>query len=427
MPVSLDQLHTAMPSDGLFAGGEWQWSPEPLKLTKAEARMITRLGHPISRFQQSCDTIYRRSATGNLPGWISELLDFGKPDWMVHHQREPEMAGKQAAVIRPDLLLTNDGLALTELDSVPGGIGVTAWLSRTYAQAGHNVLGGAEGMIDGFRSILPDGADILVSEEAGDYRPEMEWLVSQLGVGWKTQSAEEYQSCGERAAYRFFELFDWESVSEIRHIADAVAAGKMTITPPIKPHLEDKLWLALLWSPALRLVWERTLRGSHLQRMREITPFGWVLDPEPLPPHASLPRLDAHDWDEVARFSQKERQLVLKISGFHETAWGSRGVFIGHDLSAEEWKSRLRHALDQAGEQPWLMQEFREGRLVEHPVFRSDGSVEIMRGRVRLCPYFFTNRDGLTVFGGCLATIAPADKKKIHGMTDAVLVPCEIE
>lgn len=416
-----------MPSSGLFAGGEWQWSPVPLKLSKGEARMIMRLGHPISRFQQACDVIYRRSAAGKLPGWVSELLDFGKPDWMVRHQRDAAMSDVRAAVIRPDLILTNEGVALTELDSVPGGIGVTAWLSRTYAAAGHNVLGGADGMIEGFRSIVPEGADILVSDEAGDYRPEMDWLAEQLGEGWETRAAEEYQPRDGRAVYRFFELFDWESIPELRHLAEEAVAGKLTLTPPLKPHLEDKLWLALLWSPALRKIWQGALRGSHLQRMREITPFGWVLDPEPLPPHASLPRLDAHDWGEVARFSQKERQLVLKISGFHETAWGSRGVFIGHDLSTEEWSVRLEHALAQAGEQPWLMQEFREGRLIEHPVFRDDGSVEVMRGRARLCPYFFTDPDGITTFGGCLATIAPADKKKIHGMTDAVLVPCEVE
>ena len=415
-----------MPRDGLFAGGEWQWSPEPLKLSAAEARVISRLGHPLARFQQACDTIYRRSAAGKLPEWIAELLDFGKPDWLVRHQRETALADSRPAVIRPDLMLTDDGFALTELDSVPGGIGVTAWLSQTYAAAGHKVLGGANGMLDGFRSIVSGGADILVSDEAGDYRPEMDWLAQQLGGGWKTCAAEEYQPRDGASVYRFFELFDWEAVPEIRHIADAVAVGNMTMTPPIKPHLEDKLWLALLWSPALRRVWRGVLRGSHLKRMHELTPFGWVLDPTPLPPHASLPRLEAHGWDEVAAFTQKQRQLVLKISGFHETAWGSRGVFIGHDMSGEEWGRRLGHALDQSGEQPWLLQEFREGRLIEHPVFRDDGSVEVMRGRARLCPYFFTNPDGKTKFGGCLATIAPADKKKIHGMTDAVLVPCEV-
>ena len=280
-------------------------------------------------------------------------------------------------------------------------------------------------MLEGFRSLMPEGGTVLVSDEAADYRPEMEWLTGVLGMPWKVAAAENYLPDG-RALYRFFELFDWQSIPAARQLAEGAAAGEIKLTPPFKPHLEDKLWLALLWSPALRHVWEQNMRGSHLQRLRELVPFGWVLDPQPLPPQAALPGLNVHSWDEVANFSQKERQLVLKVSGFHETAWGSRGVYIGHDLSGVEWAQRLRSALAQAGEQPWILQEFREGRRVDHPVFREDGSVEMMQGRVRLCPYFFTNDAGETSFGGCLATIVPADKKKIHGMSDGILVPCVI-
>ncbi len=255
------------------------------------------LGHPLARFQQACDGLYRRSAAGKLPGWLAELLDEGKPDWLVKIQRAPGMAEQFPRVIRPDLILTESGFSMTELDSVPGGMGVTAWLSQVYSKAGFEVLGGPNGMIDGFRSLLPDGGRVLVSDEAGDYRPEMEWLTGQLGDAWKAVSAEEYQLDGQ-ALYRFFELFDWESISSVRHLAEDAAAGEVKITPPFKPHLEDKLWLALLWSPALKKIWDQTLRGSHLKRLRELVPFGWVLDPEPLPPHAALPRINAHSWGE---------------------------------------------------------------------------------------------------------------------------------
>ncbi len=421
MGLSLSELRDGLPEGGLFGGGAWRWSPEPLKLSKAEAKAMTSLGHPLARFQQACDTLYRRSAAGKFPAWLAELLDEGKPEWMARLQREHSTANQFPRVIRPDLILTDHGFAMTELDSVPGGIGVAAWLARIYAKAGYEVLGGAEGMAEGFRSLMPEGGTVLVSEESADYRPEMEWLTSVLGDAWNVASAEEHVPDGN-ALYRFFELYDWESIPSAR----ALAEGSASITPPFKPHLEDKLWLALLWSPALKKVWEQTLRGNHLKRLQEIVPFGWVLDPEPLPPHAALPRLDAHSWDDVAGFSQKERQLVLKVSGFHETAWGSRGVFIGHDMPSSEWAERLQSALRQSSEQPWILQEFREGRRVTHPVFREDGSVEMMQGRVRLCPYFFTDNSGHTNFGGCLATIVPADKKKIHGMSDGVLVPCVI-
>lgn len=420
MGLSLSELRDGLPEGGLFGGGAWRWSPEPLKLSQGEARQLMALGHPLARFQQACDGLYRRSAAGKLPPWLAELLDKGKPDWMGEVQRDPATAEQFPRVIRPDLILTDVGFSMTELDSVPGGIGVTAWLSQVYSKAGFDVLGGPDGMIDGFRSLMPDGGTVLVSEESKDYRPEMEWLSRELGAAWTVADAETFEPDGQ-ALYRFFELFDWQSIPAVKALA-----GSPRITPPFKPHLEDKLWLALLWSPALKKIWEQTLRGSHLKRLRELVPFGWVLDPTPLPPHAALPKINVHSWDEVADFSQKERQLVLKISGFHETAWGSRGVFIGHDMPGPEWSQRLHSALDLSAEQPWIVQEFREGRRIEHPVFRDDGSVEMMQGRVRLCPYFFTDAAGETTFGGCLATIVPADKKKIHGMSDGALVPCVI-
>ena len=421
MSLELEQIRAALPEGGLYEGG-WRYSPEPLELSKGEMRSLQGLGHPLARFQQACDEVYRRSATGVLPGWIAELMDTGKPTWMVDAQRQAGLREAFPRIIRPDLLLGENGFSLTELDSVPGGLGITAWLSKVYADAGYDVVGGGSGMVDGFSSILDEGGAVLISEESEDYRKEMEWLIAQAGGGREVISAEEYQR-DERALYRFFEWFDWESVPLARSLAEQSATGNVRMNPPCKPHLEDKLWLALFWTPALRPLWESLLRGSHLQRLRDLVPFGWVVDPSPLPPQAALPKLDVHSWEEVADFSQKERELVLKISGFHETAWGSKGVFVGQDLPKTEWRERLESALEDFEQQPWLMQEFRDSRVIEHPVYREDGSVEMMKGRARLCPYYFTDDSGRTELGGCLATIVPADKKKIHGMKDGVLVP----
>lgn len=424
MKLELERLQAAMPEGGLFNGG-WQASPEPLRLTKAEGRFLASLGHPLAQFQRTCDDLYRRSAAGNLPGWIAETLDAGKPAWMADLQKEGGTRDALPRVIRPDLIMTDGGFALTELDSVPGGIGITAWLSRLYADAGFPVIGGRDGMIAGFSSVLAENGTVLISEESGDYRREMQWLAGEASGGRTVEAAETYQPDG-RALYRFFEWFDWESIPASRGLAEGSAAGALALTPPCKPHLEDKLWLALLWTPALKPVWEKAMRGSHLARLREIVPHGWVVDPAPLPPQAALPVLGVNSWEEVADFSQKQRRLALKISGFHETAWGSRGVHIGHDMPQAEWSKRVHEAMAAFKSQPSIMQEFREGRLVEHPVYQEDGHIAMMRGRVRLCPYYFADVDGHTSLGGALATLAPADKKKIHGMRDAVLLPCMV-
>ena len=49
---------------------------------------------------------------------------------------------------------------------MPGGIGLTGWLNQTYADTGDDIIGGDNGMLDGFRSLLPDGGDIVRSEES---------------------------------------------------------------------------------------------------------------------------------------------------------------------------------------------------------------------------------------------------------------------
>ncbi|MGE9268701.1 MAG: hypothetical protein ACQKBY_11440 [Verrucomicrobiales bacterium] len=416
--LSPDQLASQLPVGGMFSERQWLWSPEPFELSAREKKQIGSLGHVLSKFQESCELIYRRSVKGSAPEWIAELLDTGKPTWLVDHQNEASQIEVRPRVIRPDLLLQEKGFALSELDAVPGGIGTLAWLNQRYEAAGFEVLGGAEGMIEGFRSLLPEGGEILVSEESGDYRPEMEWLAGELGEAWQVIAAEEWDDHGAEH-YRFFELFDWEQIPRSRELA---ATGR--VTPPFKPHFEEKMWLALLHNPSLRALWEETMRGSHLRRMKELVPYGWVVDPAPVPPHAALPRLDLASWAEVGELSQSQRRLVLKLSGFSELAWGAKSVLVGHDSSGKEWQEAVAQACADFEEQPWLMQEFAEARLVEHPYYDHEGQLRTMNGRVRLCPYYFLDATQQVNLGGCLATIVPADKKKIHGMKDGILVPC---
>ena len=425
MAVVTSDLATRASRVGYATGREWLFSPEPFPLRAAEVEQLERLGHPLRMFQQACDEVYRRSVNGSLPAWIAELLDAGKPAWMVESQRTARLREAMPRVIRPDLLLTEEGFSLTELDSVPGGMGLTGWLGEEYSAKGFEVVGGPEGMVTGFRSIMPEGGQVLVSEESADYRAEMAWLVEAASregsARWTLAPAEECVAT-EGDFYRFFELFDWEAIPAARALL-----ANPKLTPPGKAYLEEKLWLALLWSPSLGEVWSEVLRGNHLKRLRELVPFGWVVDPAPLPPHAAIPRLEVGSWEQVAAFSQKQRKLVLKISGFHELAWGSRGVIIGHDVPGEQWREALARAGADFDSQPWILQQFHEAKQVEHPYYDpGTGEVRIMRGRVRLCPYYFVGGDGETRLGGCLAAIVPADKKKIHGMSEAILVPCRV-
>lgn len=412
-----------LPPQGLFAGATWRISPEAFPLSPELIAKLELLGPQLLAFYRACNVMYRHSVQGKLPPWIAEYLDAGKPKELIEFSRLGRFKGDIPRVIRPDVILTNDHFFITELDSVPGGIGLTGWLGKTYAELGDNIVGGPHGMMEGFDAAFEKPLVVVVSEEAATYRPEMEWLGQQ--VGFRVMRPEETAGLKNVATiYRFFELFDLPNVPNAKALMEATARGDMALTPPVKPQLEEKMLFAFLWMDSLKHFWREQLGDKTLAALREVFPYTWIMDPTPLPPHAVIPELGIHDWREMGKFSQRQRELVLKISGFSEHAWGSRGVYVGHDLSATEWAEAIEQALNGFANHPFILQRFEKSKLFDAQYF--DFEVNEMRSfsaRVRLCPYYFVVRDD-TRLGGILATVCPADKKILHGMPDAVMSPC---
>jgi hypothetical protein len=447
----LATIRAAFPKEGLFADKEWLLSPDAFPIDRKSLADLEQLGHRLFVFQRACNQLYQLSVKGKQPEWVARYLDAGKPKELIEFSRRKEIRDDLPRVIRPDLILTEKGYIIAEIDSVPGGIGLTGWLNQTYSSFDNDIIGGASGMLEGFRVVVPSGADIVVSQESATYRPEMEWLAARLnqnavaggddsdsvharparvnapGYSWRVVAAENYQPRGGRAVYRFFELFDLPNIPGIENVLRANADELVTITPPIKPYLEEKMWFALFWLQPLREFWRRELGEKYFIKLQEIIPYSWLLDPTPLPQHAVIPRLEIHDWREAAKFSQKDRDLLLKVSGFSPLGWGSRGIALGSDLAHVEWQKRIDHALATFESSPTILQRFHKGRLFEHSYWDPDsGDLKVMKGRVRLCPYYFVETDRVKL-RGALGTIVPADKKFLHGMSEAILVPSKAQ
>jgi len=428
MSEKLAAIRAAFPAEGLFADKDWILSPDPFPIDPAFEKELNQLGHRLFVFQRACNELYQRSIKGKQPAWIAKYLDAGKPADLVEYSRQKQFRDDLPLVIRPDLILTEAGYTIAEIDSVPGGIGLTGWLNHTYAAIGSDVIGGSNGMLDGFRSLLPGGGDIVISEESATYRPEMNWAAARLnqqnpGHHWRVAAAENYQPTPGRNVYRFFELFDLPNLPNISALMDAAQDGAVRVTPPFKPYLEEKMWFALFWLQPLREFWRRELGEKYFLKLQESIPYTWLLDPTPLPQHAVIPRLEIHDWCEAGKLSQKERDLLLKVSGFSPLGWGSRGVSIGSDMPQAEWKREIDDALTTFDATPRIMQRFHKARLIDHRHWdNATGETKTMRGRVRLCPYYFVENTKVTL-RGALATIVPANKKLLHGMRDAIMVP----
>lgn len=434
-------IRDQLPPGGLFADQHWRIAPAPFRVGPELAGQLENLGRVLLQFYRAINLLYRHSVEGKQPPWVAEWLDRGKPVDLIELQRCPALRNELPRVIRPDLLLTEAGFSITELDSVPGGIGLTAWLNQAYSNLAchgteaegkpRTILGGSDGMLRGFAGIFGDApaVHIVVSDEAAMYRPEMEWLAHRLDSSRFNVQGPDFSGFAEGdAVYRFFELFDRPNVPAATNLFTAAVERRIRLTPPPRPIFEEKMIFALLWNRNLASFWHQQLGEGFVRRLQQWIPYTWIVDPTPLPPHAAIPELNLTDWHQLKALSQRERDLILKVSGYSEEAWGARGVYYGSDLSAADWSAAVDKALDGFERSPCVLQRFHKPKIVESAWFDFERNEAIpMRGRVRLCPYYFVTGEGdgaRATLGGVLATICPADKKIIHGMKDAILAPC---
>lgn len=433
----------------------WRISPEPFWISQKELEWFEAFGYHLLAFYQACNLLYSHSTRGLQPTWVADYLDRGKDDSTIAYGRMNRFKSQLPLVIRPDVIPTDDGMSVSELDSVPGGIGFTAAMSRLYAEFGDCVVGGADGMTHGFAEMIRASAQkthptlaIVVSDEANDYREEMTWLAEELrrqclpaytvhpkDLRFDDETglylSRDNESLRVDILYRFFELFDLKNIPKSELILYAAKKNLVQVTPPPKAYLEEKMSFALLHHPALEPFWTRNLLTDTYHLLLSVFPKTWVVDSRPLPPHATIhglthKGLPVQDFRQLVDATQREREMVLKPSGFSELAWGSKGVVIGHDVPAEVWASSLENALNRFETSPYLLQEFHKGRRYDVRYYDfQKAQVVTMEGRARLTPYYFVV-DKKPKLGGILATVCPADKKVLHGMVDAIIVPCAV-
>ncbi|MGY8824066.1 MAG: hypothetical protein ACKVJG_09035 [Candidatus Latescibacterota bacterium] len=457
-------LNSRTPVGGLFEGDRdnlhpdsnlpWRISPEPFWLSQEQHEQLQVLGKVLHQFYKAANLLYHQSVKGLQPTWVHQYLDQGKPGDVLEMGLWNRVKSHLPLVMRPDLLLTDDGFRIMEMDSIPGGMGFTAQISALYADLGYDLIGGADGLVNGFYEAIAASTKqdtptvgLVVSDESESYRDEMQWLADQLRSGGHptycthprdlhfTENGLFIDVDGQErhldAVYRFFELFDLKNIPKAELITYFAKKNAVRLTPPPKAYLEEKMWLALFHHPLLAEFWQRELPKDARAMLTQLIPRTWIADARPLPPHAVIPGLEfngraVNDWQMLKFLSKKQRELVLKPSGFSELAYESKGVSIGHDMPEETWAENVQTALDSFNHTPYILQEFHKAarKSVRYYDF-SDDEIKPMRGRVLLRPYYYVIGEEPQL-SGMQAVICPPDKKVLHGMIDAVIAPCAV-
>ncbi len=465
MKETLDykELRSIFDQQPLFENKTWQLSSEPWSLSREKIDEIGRIGDACLEFYKALETLYTRSAKHRKilrnrdlkTPWVSTYFDRGKPSKLINHSRSRCTRGSLPPVIRPDLLITEEGFILTEMDTVPGGIGLTAFLNRLYENEQNKVVGENDAMILGFykalTSIYPKNGlpliGIIVSDEAQTYRPEMEWLadaLQKMGKRVYCFHPSDLMPLGKTVCasidgnpeqvdilYRFWELFDLANIPVAEYLLEALEEAELVVTPPMRHFQEEKLSLALFHHHLLEDFWGENLSRTAFDTLKRIIPRSWIMDQVELPPSAILdaPYIGGKPiwcWEQLGEASQKDRNYIIKMSGYNELAWGARSVVLGTDSPRNEWSGGIKNALDQSGTNLHILQDYHKPKRLEHPIYQDNSGLSVQEGRVRLNPFFFV-WEGKAHLCGILNTFCPADKKIIHGMKDAALLPCRYD
>lgn len=403
----------------------FQISPSPFRLPDGLRVDLAPYGRALVNFYHAADALYRAMPKDHR--W-RRYLDCGKPPDVM------EGMGSEAAVnhlfLRPDFILTEEGITVTEIETSPFGLPLACFLNSAYRSAGEPTLTDHDVFLDRFvQEVMGTSPEskvlcFVLSHHTNRYRGQFEYLktvLEQRGMrvliirGDHAELNEQADLFGlkgpEHVFYRAFYLHETVGNAALQRFVNTHAG----LLPSPKVHLEEKAILGLLFEPELE-TWLRQRLGQDFDILRRIIPPTFVVDKDAGVP-ASFPA-DVSTWQEFARLPRAKRRFVLKISGFHEKASWGKGVTFLDTLSREKCADVLEAA--QHSGTPFVIQSFHKGKKFPWEYFDFDRrDFRTATGRVRLTPYFAV-RDGSLLLAK--ATLRE-NTDYVHASTDSINGP----
>lgn len=384
-------------------------SPEPLHLSKTEAGEVLRIGKDVVDFMHAAGELYRSEAD------VKNLLDRGKPPILRN--------GKETRYlfVRPDLLVTEQGFSICEIETSPFGLALAELLNRAYRFAGFNTMVD-DGVLRQFliENTPPQGA-IIYSEKASSYAGQLQFLARELLSDkerrWEAKHVDSALGKSYPNVYRGFyqhEYLDDLFVNNlVQTLIDHPATG---VLPSFTPYMEEKALLALIWDKRWESFLTKNLGTTGLKHLREVVPPTWVVGQEqffvPGLPNG-IPTSEG-----IANLAKSKRNFVLKKSGFGNGSSWAEGVNFLQEKSAEKTRALLVSAL-QDEQSLYVVQEFRPSQERSIPYNKDNQTVVKMPARLRLTPYFSmaTGAEGHLV---AIKATGCENTNYIHGSTGSI-------
>ncbi|MCL5784131.1 MAG: hypothetical protein M1142_02110 [Patescibacteria group bacterium] len=384
-------------------------SPSPLNLSPQETQEILRIGRDIVEFIDAADELYRTD------GDLKELLDRGKPDLLKTGRLTHYL------FVRPDVIITQGGFSVCEIETSPFGLALAELLNRAYRFAGFETLVSDDMLTKFMRGHTPNRGSIVYSQHTASYAGQLQFLADKVLSGndrkWCVEQAGSVLDTTSLALYRAFyqhECLDDPAVNNIIQLY----AGRQTpeVIPSFTPHMEEKALLALIWDKRWEAFFAAQLGASSVKHLRKVIPPTWIIGQERF---FSLGLPDGIELTEgLASLSKSKRNFVLKKSGFGNGSSWAEGVNFLQEKSVAKTQELLHNATEDSSSL-YIIQEFRKAE--EHRMFDEgyESSLTEMAARIRITPYFSMTESN---HGQLLAIKATGCEKTnyIHASTGSI-------
>lgn len=353
-------------------------SPKPLYLPKVEDDEIRRIGKDVVDFMHAANELY------NFEGDVKDLLDRGKPK-IFQTEIQPRYL-----FVRPDLLITNQGFSICEIETSPFGLALSELLNRGYRAAGFDTMVGDEVLQNFLRDNIPDEGVIVFSQKTSSYEGQLEFLARELFSGdgrrWKAEDISTVIGRDHPHIYRGFYQYEFLEDLFVNNLVDnLLREGLDTVTPTLTPHMEEKALLSLVWDKRWAGFFSRHLGSAAFHHLIDVIPPTWIVGQERYFA-LGLPSGVSASVD-LAGLSKSKRKFVLKKSGFGSGSSWAEGVVFLQEKSIQKARDLLDAATSDT-QSLYVIQEFRPSQ--ERPLLYEDdkGGANQMQARIRITPYF---------------------------------------
>lgn len=347
-------------------------SPDPFKLNKSQKKELEDIGEVICNYMDSCIELYKTNSS------VHELLDRGKPEEYKNAQNIKYL------FLRPDLILTNSGFSVCEIETSPFGLGLAEVLNRAYGNEGYDTVVQENQLKNYIQSKVGNTGTIAYSDKVKAFKGQLEFMANQLFSGnGKIWTAKKIgtESISSKEIYRAFYLNEQFTDKNIAKLFNE----KHIYIPTSTPQFEEKALLSFIWDSRFTQFFISKLGESEFKLLRKLIPKTWVLGEEQYVDEG-LPQ-GKKSSIELANIGKSNRKFVLKQSGFiSSSSWGE-GVAFLHKMGGQKASEMIKSALEDK-RHLYIIQEFTQGKVIPMEYLNSNGERVNSNARIRLTPYY---------------------------------------